>query len=101
MRLRRRGRRARSGPISIRHVPAPAPGSARVAYAISRKVGNAVVRNRVRRRLREIARMLERDGSLPAGDWLVIVAPGADRVSFADLAAHTSDAVGAITGGDG
>ena len=30
----------------------------RVGFTVSRKVGNAVVRNRVRRRLREIARMV-------------------------------------------
>ena len=31
-------------------------GTARVGYTVSRKVGNAVVRNRVRRRLKEIIR---------------------------------------------
>lgn len=31
-------------------------GRARVGYTVSRKVGNAVVRNRVRRRLKEIIR---------------------------------------------
>jgi ribonuclease P protein component len=30
----------------------------RVGFTVSRKVGNAVVRNRVRRRLREIARLV-------------------------------------------
>ena len=42
---------------------APAPAelalpAIRVGFTVSRKVGNAVVRNRVRRRLREIARMV-------------------------------------------
>ena len=42
---------------------APAPAelalpAVRVGFTVSRKVGNAVVRNRVRRRLREIARMV-------------------------------------------
>jgi ribonuclease P protein component len=68
----------------------------RVAYAVGRKVGNAVVRNRVRRRLREISRSLEREGMMPSGDWLIIVAPGAPGRSFAELTAHTSEAVGSI-----
>ena len=38
----------------------------------SRKVGPAVTRNRVRRRLREIIRLHQRE--LPMGIWLVIVA---------------------------
>lgn len=42
---------------------APAPADLdrpliRVGFTVSRKVGNAVVRNRVRRRLREIARQV-------------------------------------------
>ena len=42
---------------------APAPADLdrpliRVGFTVSRKVGNAVVRNRVRRRLREIARQI-------------------------------------------
>jgi len=32
------------------------PGTARVGFTVSRKVGKAVVRNRVRRRLREVVR---------------------------------------------
>jgi ribonuclease P protein component len=42
---------------------APAPADLdrpliRVGFTVSRKVGNAVVRNRVRRRLREVARLV-------------------------------------------
>ena len=42
---------------------APAPAdlalpAIRVGFTVSRKVGNAVARNRVRRRLREVARMV-------------------------------------------
>ena len=40
-------------------VPADLPTAAiRVGFTVSRKVGNAVVRNRVRRRLRDIARQV-------------------------------------------
>jgi ribonuclease P protein component len=45
----------------LQAAPVPAdlvlPG-VRVGFTVSRKVGNAVVRNRVRRRLREVARLV-------------------------------------------
>ena len=37
---------------------ADAPGDVRIGFTVTRKVGNAVVRNRVRRRLRALARDL-------------------------------------------
>lgn len=44
----------------------------RVGLTVSRKVGPAVVRNRIRRRLREIYR--QRQQALPAGVDLVLIA---------------------------
>src|SRR5882762_7912476 len=49
--------------------------SARIGLITSRRVGNAVLRNRVGRRLREIVRM-ER-GRLRPGCWIVLVARAA------------------------
>ncbi len=71
----RRARRARIGLLTVARVAGDPP--ARVAYAVSRKVGGAVVRNRLRRRLRELARASASAGSLGGGAWLVIAAPGA------------------------
>ncbi len=47
-------------------------GRSRIGYTVSNKVGHAVVRNRVRRRLREIYR-LNRE-KMPAGYDIIIVA---------------------------
>jgi ribonuclease P protein component len=47
-------------------------GPARVGFTVSRQVGNAVERNRVRRRLREIVR-LTADGELHAGHDYVLI----------------------------
>lgn len=52
--------------------PELAPPAIRVGFTVSRKVGNAVVRNRVRRRLREVAR-LEIPGRARTGLDFVLV----------------------------
>jgi ribonuclease P protein component len=62
---------------------------ARVAFAVGRRVGGAVVRNRVRRRLRELARR----SSLPGGIWLVGGSTGLGEASFAQLAGWWDGAV--------
>jgi ribonuclease P protein component len=50
-------------------------------------VGNAVVRNRVKRRLREFVR-LHRRHLPPARDFVVIAKPGAAELSYAELVAE-------------
>jgi len=59
-------------------------GATRTGIVTSRRVGTAVVRNRVRRRLREIVRHARPD--LREGLWLVIVAKSlAARLPFEAL----------------
>ena len=53
-RLRAEGRRIRGGPLSLVVLPDPGRDRAAVGFAIPRRVGNAVTRNRLRRRLREL-----------------------------------------------
>jgi ribonuclease P protein component len=86
--LRRSGTRVRSGVVTVTHLPTPLTGDAppRVAYAIGRRVGGAVERNRVRRRLRAAWRALATDpGTVPAGAYLVSVHPRAVTSTFAQL----------------
>ena len=60
-------------------------GPAQVAFAIGKPVGNAVTRNRVRRRLRSA--MLEIESDLePGAAYLVGVTPAAAGATFPDLA---------------
>jgi len=56
----------------------------RVAFAINRAVGGAVVRNRLRRQLRALCRAHAVDFA-PGHTYLIGAAPGAPTASFADL----------------
>ena len=47
-------------------------GPVRVGFTVTRKVGNAVIRNRTRRRLKEAARLLLRDEPLRGVDLVLI-----------------------------
>ena len=52
---------------------APRPGGdLRVGYTVSRKVGNAVVRNRAKRRLRAAAAIVLADHAVAGHDYVVI-----------------------------
>ncbi|MEU8259674.1 ribonuclease P protein component [Micromonospora sp. NPDC048999] len=73
---------------------AETPAPSRAGFVVSKAVGNAVVRNKVRRRLRHLVR--ERLGVLPAGSTLVVRAlPQAAEASYARLGADLDDAVAA------
>ncbi len=60
------------------------PADPRVGFTVSRRVGNAVARNRVRRRLKELARQAEhrlRHGT----DYVLVGRAAATQRSYADL----------------
>jgi ribonuclease P protein component len=70
-------------------------GPARIGFVVNRAVGGAVVRNKVRRRLRHLARGYL--GSLPEGSLLVVRAnPRAATARQADLAAELDLVIGAL-----
>jgi len=53
----------------------PGPGGARLGLSVSRRVGNAIARNRWKRRIREAFRRVRHD--LPEGnDFVVVARPG-------------------------
>ena len=72
-----------AGPLLGLVAPSP-DGTSRLGLTVSSKVGTAVVRNAVRRRLRELFR--KRRDRWPGGMHLVVVArPSAREASFATL----------------
>lgn len=82
-------------------VPEPVPAGAqnaapaRAGFIVSKAVGSAVVRNKVKRRLRHIVR--ERLSALPPGSMLVVRAlPAAADVPYARLAADFDAALAAV-----
>lgn len=72
-------------------------GHPRFAYGVGRKVGSAVVRNRVRRRLRAAALDIARARPLPAGAYLVTVRPEAARLPYRELRRQLDQACAAAT----
>jgi ribonuclease P protein component len=73
----------------------PSGDPAKVGFVVSRAVGSAVVRNRVKRRLRELMR--GRLASLPRGCLLVLRAhPAAASARQADLAADLDLVIGRL-----
>ena len=67
--------------MSVTHLPASGPTAAdppRIAFAVPRKVGSAVVRNRLRRQVRAHLDLRQRsDQAISSGAYLVALAPGA------------------------
>jgi ribonuclease P protein component len=56
-----------------------------VAFAIGRKLGPAVARNQLRRRLRAIFSAAAAEGRVPPGAYLAVVRPEAMDASFSQL----------------
>ena len=61
-------------------------GPARFGFTVSKKVGNAVERNRVRRRLREIVRVAGSNRIRTGHDYVLIGRRAALKVPFARIA---------------
>jgi ribonuclease P protein component len=73
-----------------------AAGPARAGFVVSKAVGNAVIRNRVKRRLRHLAR--EHLQTLPGSAVLVVRAlPAAGEASYNDLGADLAGALARVT----
>lgn len=79
--------------------PAGSASFARVGITVSSKVGNSVVRNRIKRKLREAAR--HELAGLPSIDLVLVARSSAKEASVADLRRWLKNAARRISGGRG
>ena len=95
-RAARHGRRAGSTTLVVHFWTGEQEGAPpRVGFVVSKAVGNAVRRNRVKRQLRHLAR--EHVSSLPGSAVLVVRAlPPAATASYADLGRDLAHCLGRV-----
>ncbi|WP_079086661.1 ribonuclease P protein component [Streptomyces silvensis] len=80
------------------HVPGESLPPPRAGFVVSKAVGGAVVRNKVKRRLRHL--MSDRAAQLPPGSLVVVRAlPGAGDADHAQLARDLDAALERLLGG--
>ncbi|MFN2503335.1 MAG: ribonuclease P protein component [Acidimicrobiales bacterium] len=89
--LQRRGRRVRRGTITVTWLAGDPAEPPRVAYAVGRRAGNAVTRNRIRRRLRAVVR--EAGSELAPGAYLIGAGAEAASLSYGELRATVNQAL--------
>ena len=84
LRCYRTGRR-RHGSLALVYFVPNQLGHPRIGITASRKVGNAVVRHRIKRRIKEVYRRWQDRGQLPALDLVIHLKPEAGKSDFPGL----------------
>ncbi len=92
----RRGRRAGGRTLVVHLAADPGHEEPRAGLVVGKVVGDAVTRNRVKRRIRHLLR--DRMGALPAGSLVVVRAlPPAATATSDTLGRALDDALGRLT----
>ncbi len=66
----------------------------RIGFTVTRKIGNAVVRNRMKRRFRALVRDTFPDHAVPGADHVLIGRAGGIERDYATLASELRKALG-------
>ena len=72
LRVASKGRKVPVHGLVLQALPREDADAVRIGFTVTKKVGNAVVRNRTRRRLKEAARLLLRDNPALGADLVLI-----------------------------
>jgi ribonuclease P protein component len=81
----------RRGPLFLLEVLARGDAAgARFGLTVTKKTGNAAIRNRIRRRLREAVRLSAADDMAPGSDYVIVARREALGAPFAELKAELS-----------
>jgi ribonuclease P protein component len=83
--LAAKGRKAPMPGLVLQAIQRGDAGPARLGFTVTKRVGNAVVRNRVRRRLKEAARLNLAEQPLAGVDLVLIGREGTRRRTFGAL----------------
>ena len=90
------GLRASVGTFMVQARRRAEAGPVRIGFTVSRQVGNAVERNRVRRRLREMVRLSQGGGMHDGHDYVLIGRRAALAVPFGQMRLELDTALGRI-----
>lgn len=90
--MKRRGRRFRTAHFAVVYSPLPEAAESRLGLVVGRRAGNAVARNRVKRRIREFFRT-HRPGLARPWVWVVIAREGAAELTARETAEELQGAL--------
>jgi ribonuclease P protein component len=88
LRAAAKGRKAPMPGVVLQALPRDDEGPARLGFTVTKKIGNAVIRNRTRRRLKEAARLVLAAQPVAGVDLVLI---GRERTAARDFAALQDD----------
>ena len=96
-----KGKAIGRGSIFIQILPGPTPDAIRVGFTATKKIGNAVVRNRCKRRMRELARALLPLHGKAGHDYVFVARTGLPERAWERLLDDTKNALISLGAGEG